>query len=523
MRSVKEILKRYSNTLDEHNKFELLYKDVYDYGMPARYKKEEASGEKKREKIFSSVFEQSCDEFVQRFQSLTAPVNSDWIDFEAGYIYNLEQKKSEREQVNKQLDMLSKVCNTYKGTSNFDTQYTEFSYDLIAGTACLLILEGTYDKPLVFTVVPFNQLTMEEGTDGTISAYYRSFKMKNELVKEQWKDASFTYDEGAGSKDVELLECTYYDYESEKWIYNVVDKKLENKIVERRYDNSPFVDLRWSKYAGETYGRGAGLKVIADVKTLNKIKEYSLRGLNYSLPILLASEEGDYDPSKFVPEPLAINPVPNTSTTAPTIRQLEIGNPVDIMQYNITQLEMDIKKAMYASTIPNDPSKMTATEVLRRVDELDNSLNNSFGRLLEFLARFVKRIVEVLQKFGYVPMDIDMRQLDGYSYKVKINTNLARQQAAKDVKVVLDAAQAFMAFDPTGQLLTKCIKLNDLLPYLAEKMGIPNEFFWTADEIAQNEQQQALAMQQQQEQAMTDNVAMSNAIEQGKEDAKRNV
>ena len=80
-----------------------------------------------------------------------------------------------------------------------------------------------------------------------------------------------------------------------------------------------------------------------------------------------------------------------------------------------------------------------------------------------------------------------------------------------------------MVFDPTGQLLTKCIKLNDLLPYLAEKMGIPNEFFWTADEIAQNEQQQALAMQQQQEQAMTDNVAMSNAIEQGKEDAKRNV
>ena len=522
MRTAVEIKKRYEKTLNEKSKFDTLYKDVYDYGMPSRFKdKDETSGQKKREKIYSSVFEQSCDEFVQRFQSLTAPVNSDWIDFDAGYIYDLEGQESGREEVSKKLSVLAKVCNTYKNTSSFDTVYTEFCYDLIAGTSCLLILEGTYDKPLIFSVIPFKELTMEDGVDGNIQAYYRKMNMKNELIQKQWKDAQLSFDDADKDKEVELIECTYYDYESDKWIYNVVYK--DSIIVNRTYKNSPFVDLRWSKYAGETYGRGVGLKVIADVKTLNKIKEYSLRGLNYSLPILLASEEGDYDPSKFIPEPLAINPVPNTSNTSPTIRQLEIGQPVDIMQYNITQLEMDIKKAMYASTIPNDPSKMTATEVMRRIDELDNSLNNSFGRLLEFLYRFVKRIVEVLQSFAYIPLDFDMKQLDGYSYKIKINTNLARQQTAKDVKVVLEALQTFLSVDPSGMLIQKTIKLDKLTPYLAEKIGVPNEFIYTTQEIQQNQMAEAQSQQAQIDEMNANQVVMSNAIEKGKQDAKRSV
>lgn len=520
-KTVADIIKQAGYAQDEHTRFKDLYEDVYRYGMPGRYQnitEVSTKGEKQRDRIYSSVFEEACDEFVQRFQSLVCPVNSNWIDFEAGYMYNKDD--SSTEEANQQLSKIAEVLNVYKTTSNYDTVFTESCYDLIAGTTCLCLLEGTADNPFRFYAIPFVDIMMTEGLNGNIDTYYRRIKVKNCLVKQQWNDAEFEYDEEKETEECELLETTYYDYDDKKWRYTVIDKAREKFIVEREYKTSPFIDLRWSKCAGETYGRGPGLKVIADVKTHNEIKKYSLQALSFTVPCFMVSTDEGFDPHKFVLKPGALNPVPSTNTSQPTVRQLEVNPMPELANYNMQELEMNIKKSMFASTIPNDPNpKMTATEVARRVQELDNSLNNSFGRLLEFLYRLTRRMLEVAQKFGYVSQELNVNAFNGYGFKVKVNTQLANQQTQKEVADIIQSMQILAQFDPNFVLTSKAVNLTKLLPYVLDKMGVPNKFIRTPDEIEKLQLEEADAQAEQQQQMMINDIEAANAKEQGKADA----
>lgn len=511
------IILKYYASKPEHANFKKMYSDVFKYGMPGRFSNVSFSekGIENRDEIFSSVFEQSCDEFVQRFQSLVCPVNTDWVDFEAGYIYDKDNNNVS--DVNKELSKIANILNVYKSTSNYDTAFTEACYDLIAGTTCMCLLEGTPDNPMIFSVIPFNQLTMEEGIDGEIEAYYRKFSIKNKLIDKQWVGANHEYEKGTEDDVVDILECTYYDNDINRWHYVVINIEKKIFIIERIYKCSPFIDLRWTKCAGETYGRGPGLKVIADVKTLNKIKEYSLRALSFSVPTFTCAIDEGYDPSKFELQPGAINPVPSNLTTNPTIRQLEVNPMPELGNYNAQQLEMDIKRSMFASTIPNDPNpRMTATEVAQRVSELDNSLNNGFGRLLSFLYRMSRRMIEVCQKFGFISPELDVLAFNGYGFKIKINTHLANQQTKKEVYDIINSIQVMSQFDPSLQFASKVIKMEELIPYIMDKMGIPNKFIRSSEEIKVLEEQQAQAMAQAKQQEFEMDIEASNAKELGK-------
>ena len=150
-------------------------------------------------------------------------------------------------------------------------------------------------------------------------------------------------------------------------------------------------------------------------------------------------------------------------------------------------------------------------------------LNNSFGRLVnEFLYPLIKRIVEVLQNFGYIDPDVDISRFNGFGYKMKVNTALVTKQHSQDLNEILNFLQVGAAFDPEMRFIGKVVKMEELAVEIAKLSGVPYDKIRTAEEIQALEQQEAEALQMQQQQAMIDEVQMSNAIEQGKADAKRN-
>lgn len=527
-RTIKDIKERYEKSKTERIKFEKLYEDVYKFGTPDRYNNikpnRDGTVTSNREEIFSSVLEQSCNEFVQRLQSLLCPVNMDWIDFEAGYIYTADpNNRAFADVVNQNLGEAKKACNAYKACSNYDAVFTEMAFDVIAGTGVMSCVEGTPDNPLNFIAIPFKDISIEDGVNGEACAYYRHLCLPNEQIKKQWASANYSYEKGKETEKKDLLEATYYDDTDRVWRYVVIDDKEEKVIVEKTSFCSPFIDLRWSKCAGETYGRGPGLQVINDFKTLNKIKEYSLRALSFTVPSFTAVADGVFDPDKFLLKPGAISPVGSNATNNPTIKQLEVNPMPDLSNYQIDKLTMEIKRNMYASTIPDEPSKMTATEIMRRTQELDSSLNNAFGRLLSFLQRLIPRMIEVLKNFGFIDKEnkIDVRQFNGFGFKIKINTRLANQQNMAEVDSTLNAIGTLLQADPTGQMLDKSVKLDELIPDILVKMGLDRNYVRTEAERREYEANKQQAMLLAQQQAMINDVDVSNAKEQGKADAQR--
>lgn len=519
-KTAKQIIRDCDKAYQKKGKWDNLYKEVFDYMMPAR-DIEKSPGDDVETNIFSSIGEQSADRFVDRVQNILTPVNVDWIKFEAGHMIK-EQKEGSVTDVNKELDKIAGICNVFKNTSNFDVAATEFYYDLIAGTACMLVLEGTYENPLRFVTIPIKELAIAEGIFGEVGEVYRKFKMKSELIKRQWPDAKYESNGYDDNKDKQLVESTYYDYDKKVWHYTVILKEGEQIIVEHDYKANPFVILRWTKCSGEVYGRGLGLKSIKDVKTLNLIMEYSLRALAFTIPVFIAQQDVSFDPDEFVLKPGALNIVPSTATNNPSVTQLPVNVTHDITAYQTERMEMNIKRNMMDSTIPNDPKRdLTATEVAERANELKAILSNSYGRIMnELLYPLIRRIVEVLQYFNYISPDIDVRAFNGFGYTIVVNTQLANQQSQTEVQNTVNALQLLFSLDPQGQYAMKCVDMNKAVPFILEKMGVPKDIINSPEQIDALQKQEAQQMAEAQDNETARQIETSNAIEKGKADAK---
>lgn len=520
-KTAKQIMKDCDKAYQKKGQWDNLYKEVFEYMMPSR-DVEKSPGDDVYNEIYSSIGEQSADRFVDRVQNILTPVTVDWIKFEAGYLVKQKQGGNVSE-VNKELDKIAEICNVFKNTSNFDVAMTEFYYDLIAGTACLLLLEGTFDNPLRFVTVPIKELAIANGIFGEIGEVYRKFKMKSNLIKRQWPYAKFEENNQDDDKERDLVESTYYDYDARLWRYVVILKEGEKVIVEKEYKANPFIILRWTKCSGEIYGRGLGLKTIKDVKTLNKIVEYSLRALAFTIPCFIAQQDASFDPDDFLLKPGAINMVPSTAANNPSITQLPVNVTHDIQAYQTERMEMNIKRNMMDSTIPNDPSRdLTATEIAERANELKAILSNSFGRIMtELMYPLIRRIIEVLQHFGYIDAEnIDVRDFNGFGYTIVINTQLANQQSQTEVQNTINALQLLFSLDPQGQYAMKCVDMNKIVPFILEKMGVPKEYVNSADDIQMLQAQEAQNITDAQDAEAQRQIAVSNAIEKGKADAR---
>lgn len=492
-----------------------LYDEVYKYVLPFRGSafNKDANKNLNTDYLFTSIGENSAITFVNRIQQLLTPINSDFIGLEIN-----EYSTNNKEEIDEQLEIISSLLNNIKNGSNFDGAISEFYFDLVAGTACLLVQSGNTQDLIQFKTIPFNEYSITEGSNGKVDGVFRSFKLKKEELKSIWLDLKEEKLETLQEDYVELVEATIYNYDNKNYDYVVLHDK--NILVKRVYKENPFIVLRWNKVAGEVYGRGVGIAALNDIKTLNKIMQYSLRTLAFQLPVFLSTSADVLD-DDFLIEPGAINYVDSNETSNPTIRQLEVNGNNNIQQYNMDLLEMRIKKIMLDNTIPDNPNKQTATEILQRTNELNVNISSTFGRIIiDFLYPLVRRMLEVIQEFGHF-REFDINSIDGYGFKIIIKTALARQNQQQELQDGINALSIMASFDPA--LINKYVKLDELMPHLLKLAGVDGKYLRNEEELEQYDMQQAQQQQAMTQQAMNNEIVLSNQIEKGKEDAKRGI
>lgn len=518
--NIEKIIQIYRNAQPEKERFRNLYDDVYRYGQPDRYAdlKEytDDKGQNHRVCINDSTLEIACDDLVNRVQSLIAPPNTDWIDIEAGFMFDGAQAAGLNE-ANRRLASLARMLNVYKSLSNLDVAMTEGLYDLVAGHMFLQCIEGDDRRPLIFAAVPFREMTIAMGPDGSTWYYFREIEKRNVDVKYQWKDADFEYSQGSDQVKTKFLEATFYNPDSKTWIYWVIEQKDKKKIVEREYRTSPFVDLAWSKTAGETYGRGQGLKVIADFKTLNRVKEYALRALAFTIPFFTVDTNENF--GEWVLYPGALIPVSSNANDNPSMKPVEVKQQADLQQWNIQSLIMSVKRGMYSNTLSDVPDQ-TATAVALENNQQTRMISNSLGRLVRFLESLIKRMIDVLQRQGLFPLDFDINMLNGYGAKIRMNSELGNLAEMSKVQKKIQAAAIVQQMDPTGATLQRFVNMDTAMPKILRALGFDADDIRTTEELAQYDQMMATAAANQQNAAAEQEIMVSNAKEDGKAAAK---
>jgi hypothetical protein len=494
----KQIIKRYEIAYGKKGTVDTRYREVFEYVMPDRdgYDQDGATDKGftyKRGNIFSSVGINAANTFVNRLQGLLTPIKADFLELKVGVT---EENKTE---LDKSLEEVAQVINVLKNKSNFDQEMGSFYYDLVAGTACLLVQKGDVDRKVIFRAIPIKDICVMEGVGGEVSDVYRKMMIRRGLLPYQWTELKkMEVSKDKEDEEAEIIECTHYDYDKKVWVYYVVDRTADKILVERESEVNPFIVLRWGSAPGEIYGRGVGLQALPDIKTHNEMRENMLISAAFNLPTFLAEMDGILDPDEFQLKPGVINPVASTASNNPSVVPLQVNTQMDIAKFNMTEVETSIKKTMLDNVLPDDIRPgITATEIVERTQASNINISSVFGRLEnDLLFPLALNLIHIAKQFGDIAADFDLNLLKAGKVEVIVNTPLMKQQQQQQVQSSVAALGILAQFDPEGGVIMAAIKMPGYVNWLLDKMGFPSEFNNSPEEMEQALVAQAQAQAQ---------------------------
>ena len=506
-----DVLKRHDKALIKKEDFRNLYEECYEFALPQRnlydgHYDGKVGGTKKMNRVFDSTAINSTQRFANRMQSGIFPPQRKWCRLEPGTDIPVER----RMEAQAALDVYSDKMFSSLKQSNFDIAIGEFLLDLCVGTAVMMVQPGDDVNPLNFIPVPQYLVSFEEGANGQVDNVYRRMRLKGEAIQRQWPDAKIPSElqkkiDDKPTDDVELVEATIYDMKRGDYCYHVIHKESKTELVYRRMEVSPWIVSRYAKVAGEIYGRGPLITALPDVKTLNKTLELVLKNASLAIAgVYTAADDGVLNPNTIKIVPGAIIPVArNGGPQGESLRPLPRAGDFNVSNIVMNDLRMNIKRILLDESLPPDNmSARSATEVVERMKELSQNLGSAFGRLInETMIPLVSKILQVMDERGIIALPL---KVNGLEIKIAPVAPLAMAQNMDDVQNILQYAQIAQQAGPEGAMT---IKIDEMMDYIAEKLGVPQRLRPTpteraimkeqASQMAQMAQQQEMAMMQQ--------------------------
>ena len=257
--------------------------------------------------------------------------------------------------------------------------------------------------------------------------------------------------------------------------------------------SNPFICFRWSKCAGEVYGRGPLINALSSIKTTNLTIELILENAQMSISGIYQMEDDG------VINPDTINLVPGTiipkAMGSAGLQPIQAAGRFDVAQLVLGDMRNNIKRALYNDML-GDPNKTpaSATEIAERMADLSRRIGSAFGRLqAELVQPVLQRVIYILKKQGR----IEIPTVNGREIKIKSVSPLAQAQANQDITAISRFLELTAgAFGP--EMLQLLVNSEETAAHLAKKFGVPDNLI--RDE-AERKEIVALMQQMQQSQA----------------------
>ena len=431
--NVKELIEREAKAQARKDEWRSIYEDCYEFALPQRnlysgYYEGKVAGKGKMARVFDSTAIHSTQRFANRLQAGLFPPYKQWCRLEPGSAIPEQDQDAAQEA----LDRYNvRMFETLRQT-NFDLAMGEFLMDLAVGTAVMMITPGDETTPIRFNSIPQYLVAIEEGSYGNVDNVYRKLRVKAESLQTEFPDVKMSVElddavTRSPEKELELVDAVILDQETGRYHYHVIWPAKKQELVYREMRSSPFVVARYTKVAGEVYGRGPLVTAISDIKTLNKTLELLLKNASLAIAgVYTAADDGVLNPQNVKIQPGSIISVArNGGAQGPSLTPLPKAGDFNVSQIVINDLRMNIKKIMMDDTLPPDNmSARSATEIAERTRELATNLGSAFGRMItEILVPIVSRTLYVLDQQGLI--DLPLR-VNGIEIKVTPVSPLAQ-------------------------------------------------------------------------------------------------
>jgi|TARA_R100000353_G_scaffold78458_1_gene59174 phage portal protein BeeE len=493
---VNQLLARYRKAKGIKDQWIPIFEDCYEYALPQRESfYSESIAKRRSERIFDETAVVGVQEFASRLQSGIVPNYARWADFVSGS----EIPKGEQKEINETLDSVTEYVFEILQNSNFSQEVHETFLDCAVGTGVLLVEEGDAVQPVKFRSIPLPHVLLDAGHDDKIDHIFRERFVKykqlliafpNAIIPERMKEDMMKNPD----KDCKIIEAVYRNYDNtkeEEYTYCVISEMYQAELLTKTFKgigSNPFIVYRWSKCAGEVYGRGPLQLALPAIKTANLVIELILENAQMAISGMYQVEDDgviNVDNIQLIPGTIIPKAVGSTGLTP-----VQPAGNFQVSDLVLRDMRTNIKKALYNDMLgtPNEKTPMSATEVAERMADLSRQIGAAFGRLqAELVNPVLQRVVYILKKQGRIKIPV----INGREIKIRSSSPLAQAQQQQDVATV-DRFVSLLQARLGPQLANVLVKQNDLAKFIARKLGVPEELIRSDDEM----QQAAMQIQQ---------------------------
>jgi len=474
----KDAVERYIRAKERRATWESHWEECYEFCLPHRDAglRHTIPGGKKGDKIFDGTAPDAVDQLAASLMAQLTPPWTQWLGFSVGP----DAEEVDRQELGLELEKSTATMQSHFDRSNFSVEIHQCYLDLVtAGTASLLLEEAAPGERSAFrfTAIPLAQVVMEEGPSGRLDTTFRRSEVTGPQLLARFPSAA-GYEglmrrvrNGADTR-IAVIEAVVpsdvgYSYLA---VTETDAHSADSHVVlaEGRFATSPFINFRWLKAPGETYGRSPVMKALPDIKTANKVVELILKNASIAVTgIWQADDDGVINPATIKLAPGTIIP---KAVGSAGLRPLEAPGRFDVSQLILDQLRSRILKALLVDQLGqvNGP-RMTATEVVERAAEMARILGATYGRLQsEMLTPLMDRAQGILARRGEI-LDLP---IDGGMIALDYKSPQARYQAQQDIQGTMVWLEAVRSMGP--EALT-AVDQPRVASWLGRALGVPEE------------------------------------------------
>lgn len=513
MLSAQKIRERYNKALADRQLWSDEVDQAYRWMMPNRLPLSSSTasqfvtsssrtrGEQRTNHIFDPTGMESVMAFANNVQTSMMPPYTQWAKIGMSDLMEDPPESfidrfgpitdTTRDNVQAQLDNVNNILFEEIQKSRLETIINEAFQDLSIMMGVILLRPGRVTEDLAYSAVPANQVVIEEGPRGEVESVYVPHTIKARLVLEKWPDAEPNLPteirqqiKDAPESPVNLIESVVTfpnNPENQRHYYSLITQDGNHELLTEYVAMNPFIVFRGSKSPGEVYGRGPALIALPYVRSLNKMSEYVLRGMQMmAYPVYVMSGETDYNPYTKSIEPGAIfyagpNQLPREALASIT------GAAPQVPLEWIAQTQRQVKEIMFGNPLDvAGAGDKTATEATIINNQWIQKNAGFFSRLsYELLPALIDKTILVLVQKGIIQkVEINGVPVVPISthplFKLEYNSPLAQVKASQEVQRINEAVQfSEEAFGGPQGLAT--MNVGEVAETVYEKMDIPDE------------------------------------------------
>ena len=291
------------------------------------------------------------------------------------------------------------------------------------------------------------------------------------------------YTDQTVEEDLDIYTHVKRDGEFFNWHQECKGERIPNTEGRAKKDANPFINLRFQRLSGESYGRGYVEEYRGDLISLEGLMKAIIENAAASArTVFLVNPNGTTRASVLAKAPNGAIREGN----AQDVSVLQVGKGADL-QVSFTAVQRIEQRLQYAflmaKAVQRDAERVTSTELKILTQELESTLGGIYSILSsELQLPYLRRRMHLLVRSGKVPQLPD--DIVGISIITGLQGLGRGQDKEKLIEFITTMAQALGA-----DVMRQYINLDEAIKRLATSIGIETDtLIKSGEQIAQEQQ-----------------------------------